>query len=430
MRTAAVTESARSKLTRSMDAPSSDRDAVLAAVSAGKNTAREIADETGLNLSVVIREAEMLDHITTLPGPPCVTYWVKGKEPKGNLIRENGRIVERPMTGLLSDDEKAELMDSRNSDLLKSAEREHDASSYAAPVGDKYVDLPLEAVTIHPLNVRGAIDTTAKDFGEMVASIREIGIQEPLIVTPHDRSGVYRVAMGNRRRTAAEKAGLETVPCIIRHYPSPEAELIAMLVENIHRQGLKPTQEGKAFRNLWLAAAKDVHAVARQLGLTQSYISIRIRLLKLTPRLQEMVDRREISPTSGSMISTLTHVQQDKITPRRLAGLKLAQIQELVTTMKETGKAVRPRKSYISKRPELDRVTKDEENFTRNDAIRSIASLGETWFNAEHIRASFDDICLDTCHASRDETYCYTCPVPRFITSIVRRVRRSDGDKG
>lgn len=409
------------KFVDSIDQSSPSRDQVLKAIKDGHHTAREIADATKLNLSVIIREAEILDklYITTRPAPPVVTYWIKGTEPKGKLIRQNGKLVELPQD-TLDPALKAELIEMGNAAIAAAnVPVSYDVGSHAIPAGDEYRDLPLDLLIVHPLNVRGAINESDPEFQNFLASIVEEGIQEPLIVTPHENSGKFRVVMGNRRLTAASAAKLEKAPCIIRHYTSAEAELVVMMIENIQRSGLKPMQEARGFKRLYLASGKDINAVARQVGLTQSYIGTRLRLLKLAPELQEMTDRREIGVNAASLIATLAVDDQLKIRTR-VAGLKLAEIKQLVENIR-TGAKPPPK----WKKPRLDRVTGDSENFTRSGAIRSIEKLGDAWFKGTHIRASFDDVCLDTCHGSKDETYCYTCPVPRFITSIVRRAQKA-----
>jgi ParB family transcriptional regulator, chromosome partitioning protein len=387
-----------------------DRDLVLGAIESGCHTAREIASATNLNLSTVIREAELMQglYVTILEGPPCVSYWIKGREPKGKLVRQAGHLIELPR-GQEDDDVKADRIAAANARAIDFAK----AASLEVIEGDEFRELPLERVIVHPRNVRGTIDTSEKSFTELVASVRAAGIQQPLIVTPNDGQR-YRTVMGNRRRMAAAAAGLSVVPCIIRQYPSEEDEIAVMMIENIQRQGLRPMAEARAFRTLYLTAAKDIHAVARQTGLTQTYIYTRLRLLKLIPVLQEMVDKKEISPASGAIVAALDHDQQAKLVSK-LPRMKLTAVKEIVDRLKSG--ALPPPKW----KPARDRVTSDEEQFTRSKAIRDLTAIGDTWFNARHIRESFDDVCLDTCAESKGESYCHACPVPRFIASILRR---------
>lgn len=410
---------------RTASAPKSIKEQLLGALAGGARTAREIADVTKLNLSQIIREAEVLDkiYLTIRPAPPVVTYWLIGEEPKGKLVRENGQLIELPLE---NGPDLSGVIEQRNREIREqNVPASFDVSSHSLPAGDEYRDLPIDLVIVHPHNIRGAINTDETEFQNLLASVVEQGIQEPLIVTPHENTGKFRVVMGNRRRTAAEVGGLRTVPCVIRHYESPTAELTVMLIENIQRSGLKPMQEARAFKRLYAESGKDVHAVARLTGLTQSYITTRLRLLKLAPELQEMVDRREIGIGPAAIVGTLDPEVQLKIRTR-IPGRKASEVKQLVEQVRTTGLLRAPSKPKLL--PDIDRVTSDSENFTRGSAINAIAKLGDAWFKAEHLRASFDDVCLDTCHGSKDETYCYTCPIPRFITSIVRRAEKANDE--
>lgn len=400
---------------------SGHRDEILEALAAGDNTFREIADRTKIPLSTIVHECELLDkiYLTIRPGLPCVTVWLKGKEPVGEkLVRREGRIVRVPIEGL-DEDMKADLIDAGNEKLRQAgAPVEYDLAKTTAPAGDVHCQLPLEDIILHPLNPRGPIDTNDQDFQNFLASVLEVGVQQPLIVTPHDNTGKFRVVMGNRRRTAAEKAGLSSVPCLVRQYASPEAELVVMLIENIQRAGLKPMQEARAFLKLYHSNGKDINAVARLVGLTQSYIQTSLRLMKLDETIQQMVDRRELGRGAAALIATLDKSDQIKVAPRAVR-MKGADVRDLVHRTKE--KLLAPPKW----KPERKRVTTDEEKFTRSNALKTLEGMGDTWFNADHIKASFDDVCIQTCLESRDETYCHACPIPRLIASLARRVQTS-----
>jgi len=397
-----------------------DRDTVLAAITEGKKTPREIADATGLNLSTVIREAEIMKdlYITILPGPPCVSYWPKGKAPRGKLIRQEGKLVELPVEK--TNGNKAQLIADGNEELAKKAVKpSYDVSSYASE--ETSVEIPHELVIPHPLNPRGQIDTSNPKFIDLVDSIREVNIQQPLIITPHEDSGLFRVVIGNRRRLAGITAGLDTLRCIIRHYDSPETELAVMLIENIQRQDLTPVAEAKAFKTLFLQSDKNIDAVARQTGCKQPFIYQSLRLLKLDRRLQEMVDRGELSRASGAMIAGLDIAEQIKIAPK-VGRLKFKEIKEMVSRI-QTGIVPPPQW-----KPPANRVTEPEEKFTRSAAIRSLVNIGDAWFPVSNIRDAFDDVCIDSCLEKRDESLCHACPIPRFIESIIRRTKRGEND--
>lgn len=408
------------------DQPSEDRDTVLAAIADGNHTAREIADATSLNLSTVIREAEIMRglYVTIVQGPPCVSYWLKGKEPKGRLVKQNGKLVELPPKEI--DPELRDFLIQEGNERLAEAARplSYDVTGHDRPAGDEYREFPIDELIVHPLNVRGQIDTSDKGFEDLVASIREVGVQEPLVVTPHDQSGKFRIVMGNRRRLAAAAAGLAAVPAILRYYDSPETELAVMLIENIQRENLKPMAEARAFRTLYLQSKKDINAVARQTGLTQSYIAMRLRLNRLEEPLQQMIDRRELSVQAGALISTLDPTQQKIIAPR-VSKMKYQEVKTLVERIKQPDLPPSPEPPKL-KIANKYRETTDEERFTRTQAIRDLKGAGDAWFGIKLFREAFDDVCIDGCLEQRDETLCHSCPMPRFVASVLRRKGKSD----
>lgn len=118
------------------------------------------------------------------------------------------------------------------------------------------------------------------DLSELTASIRQLGVLQPIAVTPtgEDR---YEVAYGHRRLEAAREAGLTVIPAIVRA-PVEEPERIAtMIVENLHRRDLSPLEEARAFQALRDLGLSQRDTVSR-VGRSQAHVSKRLSLLKLT----------------------------------------------------------------------------------------------------------------------------------------------------
>lgn len=128
------------------------------------------------------------------------------------------------------------------------------------------------------------------DLTELSASIASQGVQQPLVVTPADKQGRHTIIMGHRRYAAAMKAGLDTLPCIVRQAGQQEqAEL--MLVENIQRAGLTPIEEAKGYARL-LDLGESEDQMAKATGRSRATVRRRLKAASLDPGL---VPDRQIS---------------------------------------------------------------------------------------------------------------------------------------
>ena len=121
------------------------------------------------------------------------------------------------------------------------------------------------------------------DLTELSASIASQGVQQPLVVTPADKQGRHTIIMGHRRYAAAIKAGLDTLPCIVRQAGQQEqAEL--MLVENVQRAGLTPIEEAKGYARL-LDLGESEDQMAKATGRSRTTVRRRLKAASLAPGL-------------------------------------------------------------------------------------------------------------------------------------------------
>lgn len=418
--------------------PEQIRSLILNAVGDGFNTMLSLSRQTGLDNTTLVREIEFMNNlfIVVVPGPPLESYWLKSKRPKGRIVITDGRAVDmgrnrsalnvrnvRARVGI----EATEM--SSPEDVVAETLPAAPPPAERLPAPDEYREkMPLALLEEHPDNPRGIVDEDEQSFLDLTASIREKGVQEPLIITRISGVGgeKYRIVIGHRRNKASIAAGLEFVPCVIRPYSSAEEEEDAMLIENIQRQNLRPTQEAKAFKKKYIRLGKDINAVARDLGLTQSYIASRLKLLNLGLGIQIMIDRGELATGVGEILAVLSEEKQLRLLPRA-QKMRQSDLRALVSKMRDlpSSKNQGTRKQQIEKK----RATTEEERFTRTGAIRKLDSLGEgAWITVGFLKQAFDDVCLDSCLESKDESICNGCPMPRFVESVVRRRDRSEND--
>lgn len=130
---------------------------------------------------------------------------------------------------------------------------------------------------------------------ELARSIADKGILQPILVRPHpDRAGRFEIVAGERRWRAAQKAGLHTVPAVVRSLADREALEIA-LVENLQRENLSALEEAEGYRRLVTEFAHTQDELARRIGKSRSHVTNTMRLLGLPEPVKEMLDRGALS---------------------------------------------------------------------------------------------------------------------------------------
>jgi ParB/RepB/Spo0J family partition protein len=128
------------------------------------------------------------------------------------------------------------------------------------------------------------------DLSELAASIREVGLIQPIIVTVigYER---YRILAGERRFSATRQAGLERIPAIVRSVDE-QRQLEIQLVENLHRKDLNPLEEALTYRRLLTEFSLTHEELGRRLGKTQVSVTETLRALDLP----EQIQREALSP--------------------------------------------------------------------------------------------------------------------------------------
>lgn len=155
---------------------------------------------------------------------------------------------------------------------------------------EKLIQIPVEQLQSNPLQPRGAI--TPESLVDLVDSIREHGILEPLIVAKTPAG--YQIIAGERRWRAAKIAGLTTLPCIVRE-TTPRGMLEMALVENVQRTDLNPLERAHAFRRLNTEFGLGTVEIAKRIGKSPPFVSNTLRLLTLPDALKDGVLANTIS---------------------------------------------------------------------------------------------------------------------------------------
>ncbi|MCR8669744.1 ParB/RepB/Spo0J family partition protein [Agrococcus sp. HG114] len=129
------------------------------------------------------------------------------------------------------------------------------------------------------------------DLAELEHSIREFGVLQPIVVRPvaaGEDGTHYELIMGERRWRASQRAGLETIPAVVKETPD-DAMLRDALLENLHRAELNPLEEASAYQQLMEDFAITQEELSKRIGRSRPQISNTIRLLRLPPTIQSRV---------------------------------------------------------------------------------------------------------------------------------------------
>lgn len=157
----------------------------------------------------------------------------------------------------------------------------------------RYGDLPLGEIRPDPQQVRKA-QTKSPSFRELLASVREHGVLEPITVRWVPEKRHYQIITGERRYLAARRARLSTIPVIVKDVDDT-TKAIHQLVENLQREDMNPVQEAKAFQRYLAATKKSQEELARRIGKSKAYVSQMLGLLRRLS-LAEQEQLAQVSP--------------------------------------------------------------------------------------------------------------------------------------
>ncbi|NWL11616.1 chromosome partitioning protein ParB [Paenarthrobacter nitroguajacolicus] len=154
--------------------------------------------------------------------------------------------------------------------------------------GARFAEIPVG--DIHPNRKQPRSVFDEDDMAELVHSVREIGVLQPIVVRTSTEKGgePYELVMGERRWRAVQAAGLETIPAIVRDTTDDDL-LRDALLENLHRSQLNPLEEAAAYQQLLEDFGTTHEQLADRIGRSRPQVSNTLRLLKLPPLVQRRV---------------------------------------------------------------------------------------------------------------------------------------------
>ncbi|WP_147795077.1 ParB/RepB/Spo0J family partition protein [Cellulomonas sp. Y8] len=201
--------------------------------------------------------------------------------------------------------------------------------------GATFADLPVTAIRPNPRQPRSVFDEDALD--ELVGSIREIGVLQPVVVRAVDDG--YELIMGERRWRATQAAGLDTIPAIVRQ--TEDGDLLRdALLENLHRSQLNPLEEAAAYQQLLDDFGCTHDELAQRIHRSRPQISNTLRLLRLPPLVQRRVAAGVLSAGHARALLGLSDgAAIERLAQRIVAeGLSVRAVEEIVALGAEDGK--------------------------------------------------------------------------------------------
>ena len=198
------------------------------------------------------------------------------------------------------------------------------------PEGEQRM-VPIAEVKSSPLNPRR--DFREEDLVELADSIRTKGLVQPIVVRPNGMAGGYEIVAGERRWRAAQRAGLHTVPVIIRELNDREVLELA-IIENVQRQDLNAIEEAAGYRELVERFDYSQEQLSEIIGKSRSHVANTLRLLKLPLPVQTLVQSGEL--TAGHARALIGRDDAEALARRIIdAGMNVRNVEALVQDLAE-----------------------------------------------------------------------------------------------
>ena len=191
------------------------------------------------------------------------------------------------------------------------------------------VQVNLSELRSNPYQPRKVFDPEKLD--ELTSSIREYGVIEPIIVKKSIKG--FEIVAGERRSLAAKKAGLETIPAIVREFTDEEMMSIAIL-ENIQRENLNIIEEAMAYKNMLEKLHLTQEELSKKVGKSRSHITNILGILCLPKSVQDMVLSNKLSMGHARCLSKLNNEEQILNMANRVVEEKLS-VRDLESALSE-----------------------------------------------------------------------------------------------
>jgi len=199
------------------------------------------------------------------------------------------------------------------------------------PLRDGLAQIPITQITPNPYQPRKAFNEASIE--ELARSVREHGIVQPIVVTRTSDSH-YRLIAGERRLRAAQRAGLQTVPAVIKELLKEGDTLQIALIENIQREDLNPIEEAGAYHQLHDEFGLTQEEISRRVGKERSTVANFLRLLRLPDSVKELLAAGQLTMGHArALLSVDSAKRQEQLAERVVkSNLNVRQTEMLAAT--------------------------------------------------------------------------------------------------
>lgn len=172
----------------------------------------------------------------------------------------------------------------------------------------QFASVPVDKIDPCPYNPRHE----AVDIEGLAASIAEVGVIEPLVLSRHGK-GRFTVVCGSRRLAASRLAGLSDVPAIVLPTTGEQSQRAISLVENLHRRDMTHIEQGEAFLALAKTGLSQLR-IAKMVGVSDATVSFKLTLVrKLIPEFQDLIHRDSMAVSEGMKMAKLSPEAQREV---------------------------------------------------------------------------------------------------------------------
>lgn len=231
------------------------------------------------------------------------------------------------------------------SDLTEETKKEEPQEKIV--VETKIVEVPKEVYLkismIEPNQEQPRKEFNQEQLEELAESIRNYGVLQPIMV--QKKGDLYEIIAGERRWRAAKMAGLKEVPVIIRDFDRQKKMEIS-LIENVQRSDLNPIEEAMAYRQLIEEFGLKQEEIAERVSKNRATIANSLRLLKLDPRVQELLTQGVISNGHARALLAIEDLEQQYGAAELIVknGLSVREVEKLVKSLLKPAKEKEPKK--------------------------------------------------------------------------------------
>lgn len=215
-----------------------------------------------------------------------------------------------------------------------------EASSPVATSHSPLVEIKSSLLIPSASQPRQVFDEAGLD--SLASSIRQSGVMQPVIVRPSgggESSPItYEIVAGERRWRAAQRAGLETIPALVRHLTDREVAEWSV-VENVQREDLNPIEKGRALRRLGEQFGMTQEQIAQRIGIERSSVANLIRLTDLEPEIADLISQGKLGAGHGKALLAVTAGHDRLELARQAAGKSwtVRQLEAAARTRSATG---------------------------------------------------------------------------------------------